>query len=158
MGNIWKVEAGREKGQMKKICYFNLWWPRQSSWIVHIYNNEGGLTGWQWKSVEGDGVDLWSVSTLKEEDTLQKPLLHLYLSGEPWVCVLVEVEYICKERVRNSPNQIAVQLTLQHSAPTLVWGNPSAKLLPTISSFVWKKLMVSWHLEKELDVENLWEY
>lgn len=53
-----------------------------TSWIVYISNNEGELIGWQWKSVEGESVDLWGVSILKEEDTLQKPFLHLCLSGE----------------------------------------------------------------------------
>lgn len=158
VGNIWRVEVGREKGQMEKIYYVHLWWWRWAIWVVYIYHNEGGLTGWQWKSVEGKGVDVWDVSILKEEDTLQKPLLHLCLSGESWVCVLVEVEYLQKEWVRNAPSQVAVQLTLQHLAPTLVGGNPSAKLLPIISSFVWKKLMVSWRLEEELGVENLWEH
>lgn len=29
-----------------------------TSWIVYISNNEGELIGWQWKSVEGESVDL----------------------------------------------------------------------------------------------------
>lgn len=66
-GEYLRVEAGKERGQMKKIYCFHLWGWRWASWVVYIYSNEGELIGWQWKSVEGEGVDLWGVSILKEK-------------------------------------------------------------------------------------------
>lgn len=135
MGNIWRVEAGRGKAQIRKICYFHLWWWRRASWLAMA----------KWRRCR---VHLWEVSIWKEEGTLQKSSLTLCLSGESLACVLGEVEYLWKAWVRNSPCQDAAWLSLRHSAPALLVSNPTAELLTISSSCVWNNLTGSWHLKE----------
>lgn len=135
VGNIWRVEAGRGKAQMRKIYYFHLWYWRRASWLA---------TG----KCRGCRVHRWEVGILKEKGTLQKSSLPLCLSDESLACVLGEVEYLWKAWERNSPCWDAAWLSLQHLATVFLVNNLTAELLTISSSCVWNNLTSSWHLRK----------